>query len=438
MRTRSRGARRRVIPAALIAVLGLGAMMLVLSPARASTGTISGTVFEDTNRNGVQDSGEAAMGSQQLYLFDGAGQTYLGTVVADSTGHYLFTNLADGDYRVEYASTSWQPLRDAWVPTTTGTIFPRHSVHLTGSAVADFGWRQIVRSTTVGLPLSSFVGANGLTVESYDDAVSAETIYGAVMQALIGAEASHVVVRFDSGSGSTTTTAVQQVNGSYSSFSAVSYVTYSSWLDGGDATLTHEYGHAWSLYNAFIVQQDPTLAAYLAARGLAGDARVGTAYEWSPREMIAEDYRQLFGSANARSSALMNTAIPAASAVPGLADFLSQTFTQAPVAAPAPAPVRAPLVSGLSVSPQPVSKSGTVGFNLSATSAVTVRILNSAGVLVRTLVSGAVKPAGPLTTNWDRKDLTGHRVRSGTYKAVVDVVDAAGRTGTASTNFAVA
>jgi hypothetical protein len=43
-----------------------------------------------------------------------------------------------------------------------------------------------------------------------------------------------------------------------------------------------------------------------------------------------------------------------------------------------------------------------------------------------------------LTTNWDRKDLTGHRVRSGTYKAVVDVVDAAGRTGTASTNFAVA
>ena len=85
----------------------------------------------------------------------------------------------------------------------------------------------------------------------------------------------------------------------------------------GDRTLFHEYGHAWSLYNAYLVQQDPALTAYLRARGLLGDPRLGTSYAWDPRELIAEDYRQLFGSPNAQLGGQINRDVPLAKESPG-------------------------------------------------------------------------------------------------------------------------
>jgi len=121
-----------------------------------------------------------------------------------------------------------------------------------------------------------------------------------------------------------------QTNGIYTDYNATSNVSYVSWLDG-DGELFHEYGHAWSLYNAYIVQQDPTLAAYLRARGLFGDPRIGTSYAWDTKEMIAEDYRQLFGTASAQGLTQMNRDIPAAKDVPGLKDFLAGVFTKPPV-----------------------------------------------------------------------------------------------------------
>lgn len=84
------------------------------------------------------------------------------------------------------------------------------------------------------------------------------------------------------------------------------------------------------LYYAHLVQQDPSLVAYVKARSLQGDARIGTSYSWDPREMIAEDYRQVFGTASARAVVQMNRDIPLAKDVPGLAAFLSTTFTQPP------------------------------------------------------------------------------------------------------------
>src|SRR5207253_2412502 len=133
--------------------------------------------------------------------------------------------------------------------------------------------------------------------------------------------------------------------------------------------------------------------------GLAGDSRVGSSYEWSPREMIAEDYRELFGSANAQAAMQMNTQIPAAAAVPGLKDFLQNTYTKPPSGSGGGSgggsgtPTTLSM-SGFTVSPQPVTKSGTVSFNLSAPASVTVRILDAGGTVVRTLLSSASKPAG--------------------------------------------
>jgi hypothetical protein len=153
----------------------------------------------------------------------------------------------------------------------------------------------------------------------------------------------------------------------------------------------------------------------------------------------------------------MNTAIPLASDVPGLADFLSTTFTTAPAAAapaatptptptptatptPTPTPTAAPVaprVSSLGMNPDPVKVTGTAAFSLSAPASVTVRILTGKGALVRTLLSGVATAAGSGSVTWDRKDASGRRVGKGTYSVRVDAVDASGQLASASAPFAV-
>src|SRR5207248_2590607 len=116
----------------------------------------------------------------------------------------------------------------------------------------------------------------------------------------------------------------------YSGYSDTMYVTYDTWIMNGDVTLVHEYGHAWSKYNADITQQDPSFASYLKARGLTGNPNLGTSWMWEPSELIAEDYRQLFGTPGSASYPQANTDIPAAASVAGLRSFLQSTFTTSP------------------------------------------------------------------------------------------------------------
>jgi hypothetical protein len=432
-RIRVAGLSAAVATAVAVALLPAGAVL-------AATGTISGVAFNDSNRDGVQEPGEAPFSGHILYLYDAAGTTYLGNAQTDSSGHYAFSGHPDGSYRVTYSATTYNSLKQDWVPTTTPTSNPSITVDLVGAAAADFGWRPIVRSTDVNAPTSSYIGANGLHVASYDDVVPARTIYDAVMgSSLIGPEAAFTTIRFDYGSTSTTTTSVARgADGSYTNYQATCMVTYASWLSGGDRTLTHEYGHAWSLYNAYVVQGDPSLAGYLSARGLTGDPRLGTSYAWTPAEMIAEDYRQLFGSANAAAGTQMNADIAAAAAVPGLKTYLSTTFTTPPAGAPAPAPapVSVPVVSSLAVTPTPVKASATFTFSLDQAATVTARILKPSGAVVRTLVTAAAEPAGPVSIGWNRTNDAGKRVATGTYTVTVSATDAAG-TANASASFAV-
>jgi hypothetical protein len=294
-----------------------------------SPGTVGGYAFQDLNRNGVYESGEQPLANEHLFLYDGSGM-YLGNAYSDATGWYQFGGLPDGAYRVQFAPASWWAIRADWVPDTTGSLLAVRNVQLTGSARVDFGWRAIVRSTDASAPFSSYQGPNGLQVKSYDDVVMAKDIYDRLMSgSLVGPEAQFTTIRFDFTSTGTTSIMAGQTNGVYTSFDATSNVSYVSWLDG-DGELFHEYGHAWSYYNAYIVQQDPTFTAYLRARGLIDDLRVGTSYSWDPREMIAEDYRQLFGTPSAQALTQMNRDIPAAKDVVGLKDFLAATFTTPP------------------------------------------------------------------------------------------------------------
>ena len=413
-------------------------LSLAAGPAVAGTGTIAGTVFQDLNRNAVRDAGEPAWEGHQLYLFD-AGGAYRATATSDASGRYSFAGLADGDYKVDYASPSWWAIRDTWVPTTTGSIRPTQPVRLAGAATADFGWRTIVRSTDMAAPLSTYVGPSGLRVESFDDVVSAREVHDAVAQGLVGAEAKFVIIRFDFGPNASTVAGWQGSAGSFSSYSAVCYDNYVSWLDGGDQGVSHEYGHAWSLYYDTVVRQEGTFASYLQARGLAGDARVNSSYVWGARELIAEDYRQLLGSPNARLATQMNRDIPPAAAVPGLRDFLATTFTTSPSGSdPAPPPPAPALtLSTPVVNPSPVVRSGTVTSSVSIPAAVTIEIRDAGRALVRTLLASAARNAGSVSATWDRKDSAGRKARAGTYVAEVRAVASDGRSARSTTTFKV-
>ena len=434
--TRIRKTHRLSAILAIIAALSTGQA----GPASATlSGTISGTVFQDGNRNGVQDSGELGWEGHQLYLFNASG-AYVANSSSDGTGRYVFAGLADGDYTVAYASPSWWGIRDTWVPTTTGSVRPSVAVHLSGSATVPFGWRTIVRSTNLAAPFSTYTGPSGLRVDSFDDVVNAKAIHDAVAVGLVGPEARYVTIRFDYSANASTVAAWQGAPGSYSSYNAVCYNNYISWIDRGDQGVSHEYGHAWSLYYDTIVQQEGTLASYLEARGLTGDSRINSSYEWSAQEMVAEDYRQLFGSPNAQAATQLNRHIPRAADVPGLRDFLATTFTQLPTGAGGTPPPPAPAVFDVTapvVTPTPVAKSGTVSSSISEPASVTIEIRDAGGALVRTLLSSASRPAGGVSAAWDRKDGAGRRAKTGTYSAVVRAVAADGRSDSASTAFSV-
>jgi hypothetical protein len=129
-------------------------------------------------------------------------------------------------------------------------------------------------------------------------------------------------------------------------------------VDNFDFPISYEYGHAWSEYYLYIVQQDPTLASYLQARGLTGNPNLNSSQMWSPLELIADDYRQLFGTPNAQSYPPFNYQIPPASQVAGLKTFLETTFMQPPYRQPAPSVSSVSPAAGPASSVTPVTITG--------------------------------------------------------------------------------
>ncbi len=118
-------------------------------------------------------------------------------------------------------------------------------------------------------------------------------------------------------------------DGQYTSFHATMYLkgVDSTFVYQPNATLGHEFGHVWTLYHLYMGQQGDW-SGYLHARGLDGDSRVGSAYEWSKQEIIADDYRLLFGSATAISErdGHMNRDIPDPRTVAGLRTYFQDVF----------------------------------------------------------------------------------------------------------------
>jgi hypothetical protein len=416
-----------VVATALVAGLGLP-----LVPASAAgAGSISGVAFEDTNRNGVLDPGEAPYSGHVLYLFDGTGG-YLANATTDGSGRYAFPDLAPGTYRVDYSSMTYSTLQHDWVPTTTGSLRPTRTLDVNGAATVDFGWRPISWSTTLGAPISTATDANGVRVDVYNDAISATDALAVLAGGgLLGDEGASTRVSVAYGDTDQTVTSSSYSGGRYAGFQASVYVTWDSWLGNADATLFHEYGHAWSLYFATMVQQDPGLTGYLQARGLAGDPRVDSSYAWNRKELVAEDYRQLFGDATARAVPQANPDLPAAKDVPGLADYLAGAFRQAPTSSgsstTSPTPTTAaPVISGLAMNPDPVGKSGRASFTVSTAATVSLSVQKPDGTPVKTLLAGSDVPAGAVAATWDRTAANGRRAKSGSYLLVATATNGAG------------
>lgn len=340
----------------LLATIIAGSIAATAPAARASgTSTISGTVFQDLNRNGVQDPGEAGFANVSVFLYDSSGTGRM-TVYTDANGNYTFGGLADGTYRLTLAPSYWSGLENNWVPTThpapgPGYLDPQVSVSLSGIATANIALRPIVRSSS---PITTFTAPGGTVVNSFDDAVAASDVAAALAgNALFGAERPLTTIDFDEAS-SYTSTNVSGVPGSYFGYQATVDIRYMDWVDRFDFPLSYEYGHAWSEYYMDIVQQDPTLTSYLQARGLSGNPNLGTSQMWAPLELIADDYRQLFGTPNAQSYPPFNYQIPPASQVAGLKTFLASTFMIPPYRQPAPTvafvtPAAGPAPGGTSV-----------------------------------------------------------------------------------------
>jgi len=87
--------------------------------AAAATGTISGFIFNDLNKNEVQDHGEKPFAGVTVRLEDLSGNV-ITTVVTDANGNFTFTGVPAGDYKVFPVP-----------PPTFFQTFPPHSAPIT-------------------------------------------------------------------------------------------------------------------------------------------------------------------------------------------------------------------------------------------------------------------------------------------------------------------
>jgi hypothetical protein len=135
----------------------------------------------------------------------------------------------------------------------------------------------------------------------------------------------------------TCTSSASTSGGVYTSYSARITLqgVNSRFATSPDRALAHEYGHAWTMYHLYLTHQGDWTSflgkRWSAADGstvLAGDSRLDSSYSWTRGEIIAEDYRLLFGSADAVSQAPthMNTAIADPRNQPGLRDWFLKSW----------------------------------------------------------------------------------------------------------------
>lgn len=347
---RTHATRRIAWPLAIAILLLLTAWYTLGSAtiALAADATLQGRVWEDVDADGHFDAGEPAWADQAVEVFTADGTTRLTRALTGPDGRYSLAGIPAGRYLVKYAPSSWLRVRDTYHPTTLEDVWPESVLDVSGTVTFDLGWTPTHHSTDASSPLSTATSADGTEVLSYTDAVPASRVADVLAAGLVGGEGALTTLRFGLYENTSyCATSVGGSPGSYGGFSANCHVSYEDWVYDRHATLFHEYGHAWANYHSKIVQQTGDYADYLEVRGLTGDSRLGSSHAWTPGEMIAEDYRQLFGTPFATTFPQENSDIAPAAEVPGLAEYLSGTFmgSATPVVEPTPTATTDPTAS---------------------------------------------------------------------------------------------
>jgi hypothetical protein len=278
------------------------------------------------------------------------GATVAGSVlVSGSAGD----NVALASVRVAVDGGSWQSTSGmaswSWAWATTGLVNGSHSVTLQATDTAG-NTSTATDTVTVSNPppppppppsgtcrdgsaiLQQAVTTEGVTIHICTavggwttDRIDALLLPNARDLSLIGPDLT-IEVQTTYSSSESTTAACCTNAGLYYNYHASVYLNPSSTQTFGvypDAIMAHEYGHVWTNYWRFMNPANAgTWARYLTARGLAGDPRVDSTYNWSAVEMCADDYRRLFGDAAAQSQlGYINPAALDSQQVPGLANF---------------------------------------------------------------------------------------------------------------------
>jgi hypothetical protein len=82
---------------------------------QAGLGIIEGDIFQDSNRNGSRDNGENGVYFYKLYLVDidgGIYNTIEGTQTTEQDGHFKYTKLPYGEYKIQLSNPTDQYIID--------------------------------------------------------------------------------------------------------------------------------------------------------------------------------------------------------------------------------------------------------------------------------------------------------------------------------------
>jgi hypothetical protein len=179
--------------------------------------------------------------------------------------------------------------------------------------------------------------------------------------------------------------------------------------------VAHELGHAF--HNRFMFDRPAAWNEYRRIRAITDSSKFSetASHAYRPQEILAEDFRVLFGGEAARfEGRVENPELANPETVAGLESFFVRvardTFTDAPriVATSHPNPFNPQTEIRVSM-PADLAARGP---------RVRVRVYSVTGALVRDLYDGPV--TGDFAARWDGTDNRGTRVASATYYAAIE------------------
>jgi hypothetical protein len=268
-----------------------------------------------------------------------SGSTVAGTIsvsgaASDNVGvTQVALRVDSGSYTTIQGTSSWSATLDS--------TFLADGTHTLTARATDAAGNVATSSTTINVSNGSMpagvsqelVTPEGATIEIGSDVTgwTAQQVYNllkanAYELSMIGPD---LTVDVQTQYATVTSTSVSQVSGVYQNYRAIIYLQATSssvFTTRPDYAVAHEYGHAWATYHLYMTQNGDW-SSWLNYRGLTGNPNLNSSLQWDESEMIADDYRMLFGSPAAVSeAAYINPDIPDPRTVPGLQSFLATSW----------------------------------------------------------------------------------------------------------------